>query len=58
LPTLSIALGLTLRTTLGIPRSSVGSEAVRVGTDRLALAARLRRQRLTVGTEARRLASA
>jgi len=32
------ALGLTLRTTLGIPRGSVGSEPVRVGSDRLALA--------------------
>ena len=33
-----LALGLTLRATLGIPWSSVGSEAVGVGADRLARA--------------------
>jgi len=44
---------LTLCATLGIPRLSVGSEAVCVGTDRLALAARTRGQRLAVGAEPR-----
>jgi len=44
-----IALGLTLRTTLGIPRGSVGSQAVGVGADRLALAARTGRTGLAAG---------
>ena len=50
--TLRLALGLTLRATLGIPRLSVRSEAIGIGADWLALAARLRGQRLAVGTEA------
>jgi len=40
---LSLTLGLTLRATLGIPRGSVGSEAIGIGTDRLALALGARR---------------
>ncbi len=50
-----LPLGLTLRTTLGIPRSSVGSQAVGIGPHWLAGALAARRQRLTVGTEARLL---
>src|SRR5215831_17118481 len=50
---LRLALGLALRATLGIPRSSVGSQAVGVGADRLALALGARRQRVAVGAEPR-----
>jgi hypothetical protein len=52
-----LPLGLTLRTTLGIPGLSVGSEAICVGSDRLARTLAARRQRLSVGAEARRLRS-
>src|SRR5690606_28330124 len=54
-----IQLRLTFReplgATLGIPGSSVGTEAVRVGADRLARTLAARRQRLTIGAEARLL---
>jgi hypothetical protein len=45
------ALGLALRATLGIPRLSVGTVTVCVGTDRLARALAARRQRLTIRAE-------
>jgi hypothetical protein len=50
---LRVALGAALRATLGIPRGSIGSQAVGVRADRLAIAARARGQRLAVGAEPR-----
>lgn len=50
-----LPLGLTLRAALGIPWSSVGSETIGVGTDRLARALAARRQRLSVGAQPRLL---
>ena len=50
---LGVALCLPAGTTLGIPRLSVRSEAIRVGADGLALALGARRQRLAIGTQAR-----
>ena len=51
----SRALGLALCATLGIPRLSVGTQAICVGTDRLAGALATRRQRLAIGAETRLL---
>jgi hypothetical protein len=48
---LRISLGAALRAALGIPRGSVRSQAIGVGADRLALAARAGRQRLAIGPE-------
>jgi hypothetical protein len=50
-----LTLRLALRATLGIPRSSVGSEAIGVGTDRLARTLAARRQRLSIRTQTRLL---
>jgi hypothetical protein len=49
----SLALGLALGATLGIPRLSVRSHAVGVGTHRLARALGARRQRLAIGAQPR-----
>ena len=56
--TVSVALGLTLGATLGIPRLSVGAHAIGVGADRLARALAARRQGLAVGAERRGAAGA
>ena len=47
------ALGLALRATLGIPRLSIGTQAICVGTNRLARALAARRQRLAIGAKTR-----
>jgi hypothetical protein len=52
---LLLALGLALGAALGIPRLAVGAQAIGVGADRLALAARPGRQRLAVGAQPGRL---
>jgi hypothetical protein len=50
-----LTFGLALRATLGIPGSSVGSEAICVGSDRLARTFAARRQRLAIGAKPRLL---
>ena len=52
---LHLALGHAARAALGIPRLAVGAQAVGVRADRLALAPRLARQWLPIGTQPRLL---